>query len=492
MFPSLLFSKERDGGNADEPQKTDLKKKRLIDTRSFNRMVLNDVSYTIFGENTPVSGAELDISKLEGKINFTFPSQSSLMWSASLKAGGTDNNFKVFTGSKPNTAVEAGLNVFYVPRLNKAWFYKRHIEIAKTRNDKFDTMLQQQKDSFYCYAYVFNLHVGPDSDLQYVDKIECKNSLNKGMLKEIVRTIFKNDSVMNVNHIDSIFKFIPLFDSEDKTNKPLNVDLVDKFLELEKRYTRKKRFDLIEAEMMDAKIANVSDFWTKKKNFWVSASPIFGIGKVNLYHQEKDTNYILTEYYPNLGGTLGANLMYTYPQKRVFYVRASYSINYTSNLNSLNDFTYSQITPLYTQGNSSVSKEKTGTAYDADEFKQITINSISGEFYYLPLKSFRPGFYAVAAIQHSNSFGLKNVHNRQNDKFRLSGEIGVVVNVNDKKKEKSVVSLSPYVRFVDLRDRPRQDATTLKIEPRSDFFDRNLVLGFRIGVPINITKHMVR
>src|SRR5688572_25254672 len=72
----------------------------LPDT-AFDRMVIRDITFAIVGENTPVTGIKIDVSKPEGTISGMFPLRkgtSATILGFELKGGVTDKNFSFLKG----------------------------------------------------------------------------------------------------------------------------------------------------------------------------------------------------------------------------------------------------------------------------------------------------------------------------------------------------------------------------------------------------------
>ncbi len=141
-------------------------------------------------------------------------------------------------------------------------------------------------------------------------------------------------------------------------------------------------------------------------------------------------------------------------------------------------------------GNSSTEKTKTGIAYNKSDVKSDFLGQLGAEYYLLPLKSFIPGLYLSTSLNVSSLYRLNNIVGRENDNLQISSEGGLVFNINsrEKDKEKSILSLSMYVRFEDITDTKRTSKQDNKLESKDDYLKRNLSFGLKVGVPITLPQ----
>ena len=72
----------------------------------------------------------------------------------------------------------------------------------------------------------------------------------------------------------------------------------------------------------------------------------------------------------------------------------------------------------------------------------------------------------------------------------MGAEGGLVFNISgrEKDKEKNLFSILFYVRHEDLTDKRRTSKITGILESKDDFLKRNLSLGIKVGIPINLPQ----
>ena len=93
-----------------------VKAQDLLSNKAFDKLVIQDITYSIFGESTPVAGIEVDISKPEASLSGIIPlnKDKSLLLGLDFKGGITDKSFSLLKGYNTfNTAFEFKLS-FYI------------------------------------------------------------------------------------------------------------------------------------------------------------------------------------------------------------------------------------------------------------------------------------------------------------------------------------------------------------------------------------------
>src|SRR5687768_14590427 len=103
---------------------------------AFDRMVIRDITLAIVGENTPVTGVKIDVSKPEGTISGMFPLRkgtSQWILGFELKGGVTDKNFSFLKGfDNANSAYEFKPSIHFIPNWNSAAYgYNPHATLNK-------------------------------------------------------------------------------------------------------------------------------------------------------------------------------------------------------------------------------------------------------------------------------------------------------------------------------------------------------------------------
>lgn len=494
LFLCLLFS------NAAKAQE-------LISDKAFDKLVIQDVTYTIFGESTPVAGIKVDISKPEASLSGIIPlnKDKSLLLGLDFKGGITDKNFSIFKGHNSfNTAFEFKPSLHIIPGWNSAKYPSEEtpsLEMMITRaNLDKDTWAMRQKaeDDYIVAKLLYDHHfksILSDSNI----KIKSPE-LTANQKKTLIETI-KSKLNIKSNQLEKldensdtklILDFVPI---ATKKNKARDADKEEIETYNEKIYSfykvSKKQYENIQDEIVNKEIEIASTVWTKKNLMWFTISPFARTEKVNMFHTQKDgvDSLYFKKDHPFYYGINGSfNYLMVYPNKIAHYFKAGINLSRSNNIATLNSFTYNSTTPFFNTGTTITEKIKTGVAYNDSEFKNEFLGQFVAEYYLLPLKSFIPGVYVNTNLNYSNLYNLTDYINRENDKFLLGAEGGLIFNINDKASDQSILSICMYTRFEDVTDSKRTAVKTNIVESKSDYLERNLSFGIKVGIPISLPK----
>jgi hypothetical protein len=77
----------------------------------FDKMVVQDITYAIIGEATPVSGIKVDVSKPEAMISGAFTPKWIDVISFDFKVGSVDKNATIFKGFGNLVVAQVGVRV---------------------------------------------------------------------------------------------------------------------------------------------------------------------------------------------------------------------------------------------------------------------------------------------------------------------------------------------------------------------------------------------
>lgn len=464
---------------------------KLLPNEAFNKMVIQDITYAILGESSPVSGVKIDITKPEGSISGIIrPRKDGAVFiNLELKGGVSNSRFSIFKGQNNfNTNFEVKPSIHIIPKWNSAKYRKYNEPILTAKNDLIELNTGKIKDSCLVATIIYNRHLKKFPDLIENQPIPQSPSIRQtSILKNFVKKILKDDSLQfNGLTFNDILDLIPEADDTRMSDT-----YIDDVVELHKKYSKKE--EEIKSEEISKQIKNVSEAWTKKNYFWLSISPFGRTEKINEYFtkdNEKDSHYFKSDYPFFYGIDIKFNHYMLWTEKVVFYYNIGFGLSHSNNLSTLKSFNYETNSPLFSYGNKVTTKTETGTAYNHTEIKSGSLTQILGELYLLPIKSMFPGLYISSSINSSNLYNLSNVVGRENDKTLIPMEGGLVFNINsrEKGKEKNLLSISTYLRFEDLTDKKRESKTTGDIETKSDFLKRNRSIGIKVGIPITLPK----
>lgn len=470
------------------------KNKDLLPPESFDTMIIQDITYTIFGESSPVSGIKIDVTKPEATISGVFQSKNkpSVLIGFDFKGGVTDKNFSIFKGQNSfNSAFELKPSIHIIPDGNKAKYYKANTLILQVRNQLIVEETKKLTDSFYVVALIYNKHLKKiEKSIDAPENLPAPPAIGiqKKLLVYFIKKILKDDNlVLDANSsADELLKNVPEADGDNMLST-YNDNIYNTYKKYEKLHQNSK------SNQISKQIENVSSAWSQKKYWWLTISPFGRTEKINEYHttyKGADSLYFKSNYHFYYGLTATINRYRLWPNKFAFFLRAGTSVSYANNLASLSSFNYESNTPFFTYGSTETTKTKSGTAYIHDEINEELVTQFSGEIYLLPLKNFLPGLYFSSSINTSKLYNLPTVLNRENDKVLIPIEGGLVFNVNsrEKDKEKSILSISFYSRFEDITDKTRTSIATGMEESKEDFLKRNLNFGLKVGIPITLPQ----
>lgn len=467
---------------------------------AFSRMIVQDITYAIVGENAPISGVKIDVSKPEGTISAMFPNKKTRwyfpfdIFGFELKGGVADKNFSFFKGTNANAAFEFRPSFHTITWWNSAKYgfgneAKANKNLVIANNDLVIAQFDRQVDTFFVVKELYNRHLKAlNNDKSEPAGITLQEKHCK-IAAALIPKIIKNDKLTIDSNLpwDTILSKLPVATVAgghiDATT--FYAEIVEMYKKYEKQY--KKREDL----QLDKMVANTDGLWTQKTYSWWSFSPFVKTEKVNEYHtkfEERDSLYFKPDYRWTYGMSVYFNRYWVTPNKLAVLLRGGPSLTYSNNVSNLSAFNYETRTPFFQYGTSVTEKLKSGSAYNHTAIKQDWEKQLQAEFYLLPLNSFIPGLYLSGNIAHSNLYKLPDVVGREEDKLKVGAEGGLVFNINNREKDKSLFSIITYFRYEDFTDKIRTDKNTGIEEPRKDFQKRNISMGIKIGIPITLPK----
>ncbi len=474
-----------------------------LDPKAFNRMIVQDITYAIVGENTPVSGLKVDVSKPEGTISGMFPTDKKwIPWDIfgfELKGGVTDRNFSFFKGgfSSGNSAYEIKPSFHRITWLNSAKYGRKSearpkMKVLHAKNSIVTINRNKIIDTVYVINQLYNHHFAILGDPQIPSKeIIAPNDKHKKIAAILIPIIIKQPT-LNIdpytNSWDEILAYLPQADTT-VTGKIILDKYNDDVTVLYKKYA--KIYEGLYEETLDKMIDNASTIWTRKKYFWWTFSPFLRSDKANEYytkHKDIDSLYFKSEYRFSYGASLSANRYWVTPNKLAVLARIGATFSYTNNLANLTPYNYENRTPFFEYGSSFTEKTINGSAYNNSDIKTGFEKQLSAELYILPLASFVPGLYISTNVGHSELYKLPKVVDRADDTFKAGAEGGLVFNVNNRDNDRTLLSVITYFKYADFTDTQRTPVATGIQEPKEDFKNRNISIGLKVGIPITLPK----
>jgi hypothetical protein len=460
----------------------------LLPSTAFDKMITQDITYTIFGESSPVSGIKLDISKPEATISGVFQSKKRpwILTGFEFKGGITDKSFSIFKGQNSfNTAFEFRPSIHIIPSWNKAKYCKYEKPVLTAKNNLIQLNTKKAEDTFFVAALIYNAHLENFPEL--LDETENLPRTQKLILIHLVKRVLKDESLnLDNSSFDNILALVPKAEADKMSST-----YIDAIVETYKKYL--KTYENRESEELSKQIANVSTAWTQKKYWWFTISPFARTEKITEYHTKYnglDSLYFKPNYPFYYGINAMINRYRLWPNKVALFWKLGIGLSHANNLTSLSSFNYETTSPFFSYGSTVTTKNKSGTAYNNSDIKSDFLSQLSSEIYLLPLKSFFPGIYVSGSINSSKLYNLPNVVDRENDKILIPIECGFVFNINsrEKDKEKSILSISAYFRYEDVTDKRRVSKTNGLEETTDDFTKRNRSFGLKVGIPITLPQ----
>ena len=461
--------------------------KDLLPNKAFDRMIIKDITYAIFGEYTPITGIKVDIAKPEATIaGFFNPKyKKSILVGYNVKGGATQGSLSFFGGSgEANNAFELAIPIHIISRCNSAKFIDNKTAIVRTKNLLIDKLDSKKRDTFAVIQKLYNKYIINYTALKDLTIIKDINGNLFLPSKELFADLMKKYFDTEYDTTKTIDGNVAQIDSKYSLPDGVNVPLIKDY----EKY--KKGYENINNEIYDLKIENVATQWTTKNYLWYSITPKISTQKTPLYHTKfegRDSFYFKTEYPLEYGLAGYVNWLHEYTKKSIsLYVRSGITVLYSNNLSSLSSFEYDTRSSLYTYPGIITEKSKKGTAYNYKQFKEGWLTEIPLELYFLPKKY--PGLYFNTNFRFSKLFNSDDFVGQEKKASQIRAEGGIIFNFNNRDKDKNFLSLSLYFRHLDLTDKIRESKNNGNIETRSEFRDRNISYGLKVGIPITLTK----
>jgi hypothetical protein len=470
-----------------------------IDPLLFNRMITKEITYAITGENTPVSGVKIDISKPEGTISGMYPTNKNyLPWdilSFELKGGVTDKNFNILKGAgSAGSAFEFRPTFHRITWQNSITFGRRgedlaNKEISLLQNSLLDLKMKRTLDTIYTVTLLYNYYVHelnqpaiPPKEISVIDSNHKR--IAAGLLPKLT-----GQPTLIIDPEQDWEKIItPLHAAKiDRKTKQLDPSTFNPTLvALFRKYS--KVYKNLEEENLDKKILNISEVITRKRYIWISLSPFIKTEKINEYNTKylgQDSLYIKSNYRWTYGGNITWNFYWLTPSKWGILFRPGITLSHNNNIGNLTAYNYETKTPFFQNTPAVTQKTKNGSGYNNSDINEHFETQINTELFIFPLETFAPGLYLSTTVANSELYRLPSVAGRQKHDWRIGAEGGIIFNLTNKEKDKASLSIIPYFRYNDFSDRQRTSMAGIQ-EDKKDFRERNMSIGLKVAIPITL------
>lgn len=470
---------------------------QVLDDGVFDRMIIQHISYAITGENTPVTGIKVDLSKPEATISGVFPlvEDGWLLFGFDLKGGVTDKSFSILKGySQLNTAFEFRPSIHLMPAFSKAKFHPSKVPLVIAKNELVRKEIEALEDTCHVWKAIYSAHLRHFPELQDKVSISELNLRQVKLLLNIMRDVLKVDTtkLTECSPEEEIQKKIPAAvpKEEDKTqiqSSSLSLRIID----MKKKYDG--RYEKRDDEKSNRMIANSADVWTVIKLRWLSFQPFLRSEQLTSYsmkYKDRDSSHFKKDHPFHFGFGVTYNRYNIHSRGFATFLRGTVAVMKTYNTATLSSFNYQTRREFFTNGNGITEKTESGLAYNKSDIKSGFVKQFSLEGFLLPLRSFVPGLYASTNINIGDLYHLPKVESREKDDTQIALEGGLVFNIANKEKDKqnTLLSVLLFGRFEDVTDSRRTEIETKKRETEDEFLTRNLSFGLRVGIPINLPK----
>ncbi|BAV07021.1 hypothetical protein SAMN05421788_102348 [Filimonas lacunae] len=480
-----------------------------LPSAAFTRMIVQDITYAVVGESTPVSGVKVDVSKPEGTISGMFPTKDK-WWNPfdiigfELKGGVTDRNFSFFKGgfSTGNSAYEIKPSFHRITWCNSAKYGTKteshpKLQLLHAKNTLATEYKARVIDTVFVITSLYNLHLKVLGQPKKLPKeVKSIKDSHRAIAAYFIPKIIKQSGLT----IDTsgktwgqILNYLPEADTVIKGSKGEGAIIIDTYYDevtvLYKKY--EKVYSGLYEETLDKMIVNSSSIWTKKKYLWWTFSPFFRSDKANEYYtkyDDIDSMYFKSDYRFSYGASAYLNRYCVTPNKFAILARLGATISHTNNLGNLTPYNYENKTPFFEYAPSVTEKVVAGSAYNNSDIKTGLEKQLAIELYILPLGSLIPGLYLSGTIGQSDLYKLPKVVGRADDTFKAGAEGGFIFNINNRDKDKTLLSIITYFKYADFTDKQRTSLATGIEESKSDFEKRNISIGLKVGIPITLPK----
>lgn len=194
---------------------------KLLPSEAFDKMIIQDITYTIFGESSLASGIKVDISKPEATISGVFQSKRKprILIGLEFKGGISDKSFSILKGQNTfNTQFEFKPSLYYILGMNSAKYYKYKRPILVAKNELIALDAIKIKDTLLVAALINNAHLKDFKDFQdtirTLPNSKTITSDQKPILEHLLKRFLKERAINLENlSFDELMNLVPQADS---------------------------------------------------------------------------------------------------------------------------------------------------------------------------------------------------------------------------------------------------------------------------------------
>ncbi|TDE14837.1 hypothetical protein [Dyadobacter psychrotolerans] len=233
-----------------------------------------------------------------------------------------------------------------------------------------------------------------------------------------------------------------------------------------------------DTQLSSKEIELAAPYWAKKNLQWLTISPGIGINAYKTYGRDEKNQVIdpknTTFLTPKVAGWYS---FYSVLEKASRLYRIGIEGIVANNLKDFKEIKYYERDTLLIEpnGNAVISEETTSGIFRDQASKKgyKFIVNLRGEFYLLPKKNFIPGLSVKTGFVRSGML--------ETDKRRFEIQIGTIINIFNKEKNKPVLTLQPYFSMDNLL---KQQEKTRQGLVRNLRGSEKLSAGMLLGLPI--------
>ncbi|WP_149243043.1 hypothetical protein [Dyadobacter sp. 32] len=482
----------------------------LLKPKTFDKLIRRDIQYFVVGEDNPLGGFSLDVSdKAKAKISGIIPSDHGIH-AIEIEAGKKNSEVPLVEGGKYNGQIEIKYNWHHIPRASSQQFFKGADHITKSLFKKkqkeltMDMLDSLESVSLLMYAmdseifltltdYLAMYKVSKadneladyygakfgraDTLINCIRKYKLSKLSNPQLFISLAKKYYPKTKLDSIkvfqNDLPYVWRTLTTFAQDSSNAENIKLDLL--FKDFKTILTRiNKRLEL----NTDAEISIAKPFWTTKQYFWITVSPSINYQAFNIYGTQSNGTPVPAKSFepfftPQIAIWGQWLQVYKY-SARLFRLGAD--LFYGNNLSEYSEVKYYERDTLLVEqsGNLVIKESVTSGIFRKQETdkKYKLYGNFHAEYYLLPRKNLLPGLnFKVSYLKGGIS---------PSDVYRLRVQIGTILNLLNKEKDKPVISILPYMRYSNVLNEKIKDGDGLRTLTAKEKF----IVGITIGLPI--------
>jgi hypothetical protein len=472
--------------------------RNLVHFNTFNKVVKRDIEFTILGDASTVSGSAIDLtSKTSAKITFRLPSKTGII-TGEIEGAQKDQDIAIVTSGKFTGEVTGKMNFHLIPPINDYGVQNgspealRYIS-ADIKKKMSEIMIDSVQILGLIVLEMFATEKEYDQyvSIPYVKILEADSKLNRHYKTDEYGSAAK--IVLRPYLPISQFNFKLAIDIAKKYLTETNFDSITSMSEFRATVTKecvteeKKLFDDFRKLLsrlgkrdeltIDEEIKYASPYWTAKQLTWLTISPGITYKTYSLFGIGNDGKRLVDETMPFFTPKVALWLShYNIFQDKATLIRGGVEVAYGNNLKEFDEVKFHTRDTLQIEDKGDVIvKEKITDGLfrrqDSQQKYKFFFNAFI-EYYLLPKKDFVPGFF-VRGSYIKDGILEKNIR-------KLRPDIGLVLNLYNKEKKTTYLTVQPYLRYDNLLREAKlvnDQAVTVPIKDKWGY-------GLLVGLPI--------